>query len=319
MSDQPNSAQPTQPSTEQSAAPEARENAIPDRFFTGGRQFLSGRTEILTQFDRARELNSSRPVQTEHGNVGEAQIRKWLTDFLPQKYGVTSGFVVSQALSEDDRVPHFDVVIYDRLEAPVIWTTNNADNSEQGKSRAIPAEHVLCVLEVKSRYNASTARDALSHLQELQPMLSKLDDENERYKSFLPGGFRCGAVFMELDPNCPITVTPLTALSPGFDLRGFFGGAILRGHHSDASSTGRLELLVGDTPNANGFCMPGLGLSSNFAMTGPIRSDVTGRDFLVNLRWGRSEFGMLAFDLLAMLNGTYQGGRVSSFFGLLLG
>lgn len=34
------------------------------------------------------------------------------------------------------------------------------------------------------------------------------------------------------------------------------------------------------------------------------------------LRWSESEFAKFAFDLVAMLQGTYQVGRLSSFYGM---
>ena len=44
--------------------------------------------------------------------------------------------------------PHFDVIIYDELDAPVLWIEDTPDASPQGRSLAIPVEHVRGVLEV---------------------------------------------------------------------------------------------------------------------------------------------------------------------------
>jgi hypothetical protein len=62
--------------------------------FTGWKEFASNRRVILNEFDRAKGLNESRPVQTEHGIAGEAGLRNWLCSFLPRRYGVTSGFII---------------------------------------------------------------------------------------------------------------------------------------------------------------------------------------------------------------------------------
>jgi hypothetical protein len=60
-------------------------------------------------------------VETNHGLVLEAAIRSWLTEFLPRRYGVTSGYVVSHARAETDPLPHFDLLLYDAFETPTLW------------------------------------------------------------------------------------------------------------------------------------------------------------------------------------------------------
>jgi hypothetical protein len=59
--------------------------------FWGWKEILVNRKEILNEFNRSKAKNHSRPVKTAHGNAGEAAVRKWLTEFLPKKYGITSG------------------------------------------------------------------------------------------------------------------------------------------------------------------------------------------------------------------------------------
>ena len=68
---------------------------------------------MLDAYDRARERARAEEVETLHGRVLEASVRAWLQEFLPKRYGVTSGFVVSPGLSSDVKAPHFDVIIYD--------------------------------------------------------------------------------------------------------------------------------------------------------------------------------------------------------------
>jgi hypothetical protein len=68
----------------------------------GWKQFLTARDIMLAAYDKARVHSSKRQVQTEHGNVAEAEFRKWLIDFLPKRYGVTSGYVISQGLPNSD-------------------------------------------------------------------------------------------------------------------------------------------------------------------------------------------------------------------------
>ncbi|MFZ1159553.1 MAG: DUF6602 domain-containing protein, partial [Candidatus Sulfotelmatobacter sp.] len=122
----------------------------------GWKQFLSARKEMLDAFDSAREKSGIHELETYHGTVAEAEVRKWLLTFLPKKYGVTSGYVVSPGRKSTVKAPHFDVVIYEQLESPILWVEGGPDASEQGRSLAIPVEYVRAVLEVKSRFTSKT-------------------------------------------------------------------------------------------------------------------------------------------------------------------
>jgi len=84
----------------------------------GWRQFLTSRHEILDAYDRAKERAKSHEVETHHGRVAEAQLRTWLSGFLPKKYGVTSGYIVSPGLRHDQKTPHYDVIVYDSQNFP---------------------------------------------------------------------------------------------------------------------------------------------------------------------------------------------------------
>lgn len=97
----------------------------------GWREFASNRTTILQKVDAAKQRNASRPVQTEYGALAEAAIRQWLTDFLPRKYGVTSGYIIPDLIETPGyKLYHHDVIIFDTLNAPVLWVDENPDQSE---------------------------------------------------------------------------------------------------------------------------------------------------------------------------------------------
>ena len=127
----------------------------------GWKQIITARKAILDAFDTAREQARAHEVETYHGRVAEAEIRKWLVQFLPKRYGVTSGYVVSPGLKSTDKTPHYDVIIYDQIESPVLWVEGNPDMTEHGRSRAIPVENVYAVLEVKSHYSSQTVNTTL--------------------------------------------------------------------------------------------------------------------------------------------------------------
>src|SRR6266567_5578074 len=75
----------------------------------------------------------------EYGGYREALVRDLLSQFLPEAYGVSQGFVISP---EGEVSPQCDVVIYSRLYAPVIRTPE--------QQRFFPVESVVAVGEVKS-------------------------------------------------------------------------------------------------------------------------------------------------------------------------
>lgn len=195
----------------------------------GWKQFLTSRKQMLDAYDSARAKARSHEVETYHGRVAEAEFKKWLGTFLPRRYGVTPGYVISQGIKSDERAPHFDVIIYDALNSPVLWTEEDPDVSTRGRSMAIPAEYVLGVLEIKSSFCSASVRKAIEHLQDLAPLMKGVDAPSERYKRHLPPQFFCGLVFFELRREHERSESALTSVAEGVDLRGFMGGIILRG------------------------------------------------------------------------------------------
>lgn len=278
----------------------------------GWKQLLSGRKKILDAYDSARDQAQIHEVGVHHGRVAEAGFREWLAEFLPKRYGITSGYVVSQGLGSRDKTPHFDVIIYDKLEAPVLWVEDSPDTSEHGRSLAIPVEYVRAVLEVKSRLVVKTVRDALQHLGDLAPVMQGLDDPTERYKRHLPQRFRCGIVFMELLAADASTNNVLTALLDGISLRGFFGGLVLRGEGHTTPQTGRIRLTRSEEASegnlANETSLLEYGMSSTVRLADKLHIGSV-------LMWFEHAFAEFGFDLVAMLQGTDQSGLISSFYG----
>jgi hypothetical protein len=260
-----------------------------ERRFTGSspwEQMNGQRQALLDRFDQAKRHARAHEVQTFHGNVAEAAFREWLTGFLPKQFGVTSGYVVSQGHRGNVKYPHFDVIIYDQLNAPILWIEDSADLSEQGKSRAIPVEYVRAVLEVKATYGASEVKDAMEHLRDLAPFYAGVDPHEERYKRYLPGTFRCCLVFFNAPSQNLNSQTVGDLMKPADAPRGFFGGVILRSEHQLPHTSGFIRLLP-------------------VALSDPIELEY-------QVLWGEGGFVRFAFDLVAMLNGTFNLGLVSS-------
>jgi len=281
----------------------------------GWSQFLTARKEMLDSFDKARTYSKKHKVETSHGNVAEAEFRKWLSNFLPKKYAVTSGYIISPGISDSEKAPHYDVIIYEHLNSPILWIEDSPDKSEQGRSLAIPAEYVKGVIEVKSAFKNSTVKDAIQHLGELKKLMSGIDSPDERYKMYLPSDFFCGVVFFELRKDNEFDKSALNSIIGGIDLRGFRGGVILRGEDHIKQVTGKIDLLRSETAMVSTIKKPERSLLSGWGDADSLRikDDL---HFGAMLMWLEPNFSQYAFDLVALLNGTFEIGRLSSFHAL---
>lgn len=281
----------------------------------GWKQFLTARKEMLDAFDRAKEKAKSHEVEVFHGKVAEAEFRKWLASFLPKRYGVTPGYIVSPGLKSTDKTPHFDVIVYDQLDSPVLWIEDSPDVAPQGRSLAIPAEYVRCVLEVKATFSSTTIDQTMEHLKDLLPLMGGPDDPQDKYKLHLPATFCCGLVFFDLKKENQFSESALAKLVAGIQLRGFFGGVILRGEGHKIAATGRLSLLSSKTPIESTIEKNKMSLLTGAAMSksSRITDDLHFGSMLI---WMEPNFSQFGFDLIAMMQGTYEVGRLSSFHGM---
>ncbi|MBZ5623090.1 MAG: hypothetical protein LAQ69_30860 [Acidobacteriia bacterium] len=273
----------------------------------GWRQFMGARKKMLAAYAAAKDEATGHEVQVWHGKVGEGWVRQWLHGFLPRKYGVTSGYVVSQGQTEERKLPHFDVIIYDRLEAPVLWIENTPDATESGTSRAIPAEFVRGVLEVKASFNTQSVTAAIEHLSDLDP-LQGVDAPSEQFKKFLPQRFFTAIIFFELRNEDRNAWSALSKFVPDRK-RVWPGGLILSGEGLRPEMSATIGLTCnGNSPpqpmGRTGSDLLSLALSESKAFDGTHCSAM--------LHWTSNEFSEFSFHLLAMLNGTYQHGRSSS-------
>src|SRR5215217_5670007 len=99
------------------------------RVAIGADEFNTNKNAMLDLFELAKIQSRYRPTQTDKGKIAEAAFRDWLTQFLPKKYAVTSGYIISQGKNYGKNLLHYDVIIYDALNAPILWVEKNADNS----------------------------------------------------------------------------------------------------------------------------------------------------------------------------------------------
>lgn len=265
---------------------------------------------MLSEYDRAKAHATTQPVAVHHGNVGEAAVRDWLATFLPKRFGVTSGYIRSQGAAPFQS-SHYDVIIYDQLEAPTLWIEENRDKAEGGKARIIPAEYVGAILEVKAAFNRRSVTEAIGKLQQLAPLVAGFDAPGERYPKFLPINAVFGFVFFELRKDDAKEMEALEAFRNLSFGRGFYGAVILRGEGLRTDDAAKIEPMVSDQPMTPIFL--DAGLLNHIAMTGT--SEIDGRHCGAMMLWSDMNFSTFAFDVLALLNKTYKHGFVSSFHG----
>lgn len=269
--------------------------------------------EILHPYDDARRKSRHQPVQTDHGNVAEAEFRRFLQDFLPKRYGVTSGYIISQQFPSDQKLGHFDVIVYDQLESPVLWYQGSSDVSAGGRRQAIPAEYVVAVIEVKSSLEPQTIKDGIGKLGQLSPLLEQIDDSNERYKKYLPANFCCALVFVELRQENANKKSILSNMINGLRQipRGFYGAIVLRGEGLEEILTSNISFVIGETP------IPEIptNLLSPSATVSSQEPQADGLYTGVIILWSPIGWSSFLFDLIAIWNGTYRPGYTSSFHG----
>ena len=98
----------------------------------------------------------------EFGSYREELVKKWLRVVVPEKFGISSGFLIN---SEGAISTQCDIIIYDKTKTPKI---ENIDDQ-----RFFPCETVACIGEVKSDVNSiGVLNTYLIKLSEIKKMRS---------------------------------------------------------------------------------------------------------------------------------------------------
>ncbi|MGD0384022.1 MAG: hypothetical protein ABSA77_10900 [Thermoguttaceae bacterium] len=155
----------------------------------------------------------------------------------------------------------------------------------------------------------------MAHLKDLEALMGGPDEPQEKYKLHLPKTFCCGLVFFEMRKEQQFSESALAKLIAGDKFRGFFGGVILRGEGHTVGATARLSLVQSKTGIESTIGPTRQSLLAGFGMTESVR--VTDDIYLgAMLMWAETNFSQFGFDVIAMMQGTYEIGRLSSFYGM---
>jgi len=171
-----------------SKAPRYASKKLSERMKQAGEQLaLDFRT--ATEFDQAGA----------RGEYREEGVRKFLSNQLPSRYAIETGFVYD---ARDETSGQLDVMIYRAHDTPPLLT---------GKSFLVPCESLLAAVEVKSELNADEIRDSLKIAQSIR-QLSPFG------KHFIDAPRRGDPAVASDMPRCQFSIFAFsTDLKPGDD------------------------------------------------------------------------------------------------------
>ena len=95
------------------------------------------------------QIRQSIPHSGEVGDLIERVFRRQLLDLLPEKVGVSNGFVVD---SQGGVSRQMDIILYDRLNTPRIFSSKGA--------QMFPVESTYACGEIKTNMNSNQLRDS---------------------------------------------------------------------------------------------------------------------------------------------------------------
>ena len=259
------------------------------------------RANLLRTYDTAVEQGIDDAVRTEHGVSCEALFRKFLEQFLPRKYGVTKGYIITPDLDYAGPLEEWDIIIYDVLESPVLFVRRTSDQNETAGKRGIPVEYVRGVVEVKATLTKGMVQSATEKLLKLRtfqrPQRAKKDDS-----AYLPSGFRAAAVFFETKVKDAMEYADaLGAMAPFWQadpLIQFIGALILRGQTQPEFSASTSYFMTGMETLPDDLLNPSCEVSRS------VPSYVS--EMYVNVvsgGFGPNEFWRYMIDLVHALNG----------------
>jgi len=281
---------------------------MPERLkHIGVDSFFAQRDELLNAFDKAKKQAADDAVKTEHGTIGEAEVRTWLETFLPKRFGVCKGYIITTNLQFAGPLDEWDVIVYDAIEAPILFTRGPSDPQAGETKRAIPVEHVRGIMEVKATLTPEMARRCVAKLRKLGQYLGLNADSP--YPKYLCEPFVANALFFDAKPDnlqqYRRALDHFSVLYCQEPMIPFMGALVLRSPHNPGHN-GYLQAQWSEEP---------ISYPDVFEMSSPFQYPDGAHGVFGTLSWGVNNYPMFLFDFLAFLRGT-RTNRVSSFYGM---
>ncbi|MGX2983839.1 DUF6602 domain-containing protein, partial [Helicobacter sp. 23-1045] len=107
---------------------------------------ISTSKEIIAVKDRVRFLIGNKH-NAEEGRYKEIILREILRSFLPERYGIGTGFVIC---SGDNVTSQIDIIIYDKFSK-----NSNAEILKKGEFIIVDNKSVVGIIEVKSSFDSN--------------------------------------------------------------------------------------------------------------------------------------------------------------------
>lgn len=261
------------------------------------------RLKLLNEYDTAYAQTADDAVQTEHGVFCEAHFRSFLQQYLPKKYGVTKGHIITPDPGYTGALEEWDIIIYDAIEAPTLAIRRTHDEQKEAGKLSIPVEYVRAVVEVKATFNKVMAKKTTNKLGKLRSFLKPKNSPTAHGQTYLPAGFSAFAVFFETKVKSAKEYTDaLGKLAPIWQTDKplpFSGGLIMRGQHCPQYSA-RINYVMG--PLNSDFTRA---LSECCEFSEPVPSfepELLGVS-VASMGYGQNEFWSFLIAMVHALNG----------------
>ncbi|MGX9726525.1 MAG: DUF6602 domain-containing protein [Candidatus Electronema sp. VV] len=274
------------------------------RSHIGVDSFFAEREKLLAGYAIAKKQTSDDAVKTEHGNTAEFLARRWLQSFLPKRFGVCKGYIITPCVYIKEReLEEWDIIIYDAIESPILFTRGTDSELRQ----AIPIEHVRAVIEVKAALTPDAAKRSADKLLKLERYMG--NNDNDFYPEFICNPFVCAALFFETNvKELKEYQKALTQLSQLYRKNLPFMGSLVLKSQAEPDHSGYLQMF-----EDNGF----------ISADNPLRKEMSifsaedGKQMLFGtFGYCANHYPMFLFDLLAFMRGTFRKGKVSSTYGI---
>lgn len=266
--------------------------------------FFAMRKKLLSDFEIAKQQAKDDAAKVEPGNVGESVVRKWLDEFLPKRFGICKGYIITSNLYYDGPMEEWDIIIYDALEAPTLFTRKNGEETKT----AIPVEYVRGVIEVKSALNKKSAEKAVKKLEKLKIFIGA--NESQDYPKYFTPPFISSIIFFEIGiktfKQYRASLDFIAKMYQETDNAPFMGALVLKSSKNQ-NHTGYLKAMKGDTPILE---------EPIWEMSTPFKYPDNKFGCFGTFGYGVNAFPDYVFDLLKFLKGEHKMGFASSFYGM---
>lgn len=256
------------------------------------------RKKLLSEYEIAKDQTKDDAAKVEHGNVGESVIRNWLKEFLPKRFGVCKGYIITTNLDYEGPMEEWDIIIYDAIESPILFTRDT--------KKAIPIEYVRGIIEVKSTLNSESTKRAEKKLSKLKRFIG--NNESPDYPRYLIPPFITSMIFFEIGVNNFMQYrSSLDNIAKMYYIHNNipFMGALILKSPKKPEHTGYLKAMIGDNPSFE---------ESIFEMSTPFQYSENKFGSFGTLGYGINSFPEYVFDFLLFLKGK-KTNRASSFYG----